>query len=147
MAKVMVERALNAELDDHPGYDKHEIPSNRNSSTSRPYALKMASFNWIHPEIPKVLFRLNWLKKTNQLYVYGRQYSISLRLGHDHREIVRTFNELYGADASPSLIPKVTDSVIKWQSHLLDAAYPIAYPNCIALTFIKISRPSTSSFI
>ncbi len=45
------------------------------------------------------------------------------------REIVKTFNELYGADASPSLISKVTDGVIEqvieWQSRGLDSVYPI----------------------
>jgi len=38
MTKVMVVRALNTELDDHLGYDKHETssnPNNRNGSTSK----------------------------------------------------------------------------------------------------------------
>ncbi len=47
------------------------------------------------------------------------------------REIVCTFKELYGANASPSLISKVTDSVIEhvieWQSRQLDAVYFIVH--------------------
>ncbi len=50
---------------------------------------------------------------------------------------IRTFKELYGADAAPSLISKVTDSVIEHvielQSGELDAVYPIVYLDCIVL--------------
>ena len=57
--------------------------------------------------------------------------------GMTTREIVKTFKELYGADASPSLISKVTDSVIEevveWQSRELDPIYPIVYLDCIVL--------------
>lgn len=51
------------------------------------------------------------------------------------REIVATFEEMYGAEVSPSLISKVTDAVIEqvieWQSRPLDAVYPIVYLDCI----------------
>jgi putative transposase len=57
--------------------------------------------------------------------------------GMTTREIVKTFKELYGADASPSLISKVTDAVIdeviEWQSRPLDPIYPIVYLDCIVL--------------
>jgi transposase-like protein len=57
--------------------------------------------------------------------------------GMTTRDIVKTFKELYGADASPSLISKVTDAVIdeviEWQSRPLDPVYPIVYLDCIVL--------------
>lgn len=57
--------------------------------------------------------------------------------GMTTHEIVKTFKELYGADASPSLISKVTeaviDEVIEWQSRPLDPVYPIVYLDCIVL--------------
>ncbi len=50
------------------------------------------------------------------------------------REIVTTINEMYGADVSATLIPKVTDAVIEqvieWPSRPLDAVYPIIYLDC-----------------
>jgi len=53
------------------------------------------------------------------------------------REIVRTFDEMYGAECSPALISKVTDAVIdqvvEWQARPLDAVYPIVYLDCIVL--------------
>lgn len=51
------------------------------------------------------------------------------------RDIVATFKEMYDADVSPTLIFKVTDSVIEqvreWQIRPLDALYPIVYLDCI----------------
>ncbi len=53
------------------------------------------------------------------------------------REIVTTVKEMYGADVSATLIPKVTDAVIEqvieWQSRPLDAVYPIIYLDCIVV--------------
>jgi len=53
------------------------------------------------------------------------------------REIVKTFDEMYGAECSPALILKVTDAIIEqvidWQARPLDAVYPIVYLDCIVL--------------
>ena len=57
--------------------------------------------------------------------------------GQSTREIVDTFQELYGADISAGLVSKVTnaviDQVLEWQSRPLDAVYPIVYLDCIVL--------------
>ena len=57
--------------------------------------------------------------------------------GQSTREIVDTFQELYGADISAGLVSKVTNAVIEhvveWQSRPLDAVYPIVYLDCIVL--------------
>jgi putative transposase len=64
--------------------------------------------------------------------------------GMTNREIVKTFKELYGADASPSLILKVTDAVInqviEWQTRPLDSVYPIVYLDCIVLKIRQDKR-------
>ena len=53
------------------------------------------------------------------------------------REIYITFQELYDADVSASLISKVTNAVmeqvVQWQSRPLDQVYPIAYLDCIVV--------------
>ncbi len=55
--------------------------------------------------------------------------------GMTTREIVATFKDMYDADVSPTLISKVTDSVleqvIESQSRPLDEIYPIVYLDCI----------------
>ena len=64
--------------------------------------------------------------------------------GMTTREIVRTFKEMYGADASPTLISKVTnaviDEVIEWQARPLDAVYPIIYLDCIVVKIRQDKR-------
>jgi len=64
--------------------------------------------------------------------------------GMTTREIVRTFKQMYGADASPALISKVTDAVIEevvqWQSRPLDAVYPIVYLDCIVVKIRQDKR-------
>jgi len=63
------------------------------------------------------------------LYLYAK--------GLSTRDIVDSFQELYGAEVSASLISKVTDSVIEqvieWQARPLDAVYPLVYLDCIVV--------------
>jgi putative transposase len=57
--------------------------------------------------------------------------------GMTTREIQTTFKEMYDADVSPTLISKVTESVIddviEWLSRPLDVVYPIVYLDCIVV--------------
>ena len=57
--------------------------------------------------------------------------------GMSTRDIVAAFQEMYGAEISPSLESQVTNSVIEqfieWQNRPLDAAYPIVDIDCIVL--------------
>jgi transposase-like protein len=60
------------------------------------------------------------------------------------REIVATFQEMYGADISASLISRVTDAVIErvveWQSRPLEPIYPIVYLDCIVVKIRQDKR-------
>ncbi len=51
------------------------------------------------------------------------------------REIQSHLEEMYGTEASPTLISSVTDAVMDevrgWQARALDALYPIVYLDCI----------------
>jgi len=58
------------------------------------------------------------------------------------REIVKTFKEPYGADASPSLISKVTDHTTE-QETSRTAAHPITHLDCTALKTRQDSAPLT----
>lgn len=60
------------------------------------------------------------------------------------REIVQAFDELYGADISPTLISRVTnaviDKVVEWQSQPLDPIYPIIYLDCLVVKIRQDKR-------
>lgn len=137
LTKVTVERALNAELDDHLGYSKHEPSSNsnsRNGTTSKTLRTEDGQFQLETPRDREGSFEPKLVKKSQTRFTSMDDKILFLYAqGMTTREIVRTFKELYGADTSPSLISKVTDAVIEWQSRELDAVYPIVYLDCIVL--------------
>lgn len=141
LTKVTVERALNAELDEHLGYERNEESSNansRNGTTSKTLRTEDGQFQLDTPRDREGSFRPKLVKKNQTRFTSLDDKILFLYAqGMTTREIVKTFKELYDADVSPSLISKVTDAVIEevieWQSRELDAVYPIVYLDCIVL--------------
>jgi len=148
LTKVTVERALNAELDDHLGYDKHEPSANsnsRNGTSSKTLRTEDGQFEVTTPRDREGSFEPKLVKKNQTRFTSMDDKILFLYAqGMTTREIVKTFKELYGADASPSLISKVTDAVIEevieWQSRELDAVYTIVYLDCIVLKIRQDKR-------
>jgi transposase-like protein len=67
------------------------------------------------------------------LYLYAK--------GMSTRDIVDCFQEMYGADISPTLVSNVTAAVLErvteWQSRPLDAVYPIVYLDAMVVKIRK----------
>jgi len=141
LTKVTVEAALNAELDDHLGFDRHEqseTDNNRNGYTSKTIRTEVGQFELDTPRDRAGSFEPKLVKKHQRRFTSMDDKIIFLYAqGMTTREIVTTFKEMYGADVSPTLISKVTDAVIEqvveWQSRPLDAIYPIVYLDCIVV--------------
>lgn len=141
LSKVAIETALNAELDEHLGYEKNaRNPSDnkRNGSSSKRLKTSDGQLDIDVPRDRNGSFEPQLVKKRQTrftsvndkiLYLYAK--------GMSTRDIVDTFKELYDADVSESLISKVTDAVMdrvtEWQSRPLDAIYPIVYLDCIVV--------------
>ena len=148
LTKITVETALNAELDDHLGYAKHEASdasNSRNGTTRKTLQTDDGQFEIETPRDREGTFEPKLVKKHQRrfttiddkiLFLYGQ--------GMTTREIVETFKEMYGAEISPTLISKVTNAVIEqvveWQSRPLDAVYPIVYLDCIVLKIRQDNR-------
>jgi transposase-like protein len=139
LTKITVEAALNAELDDHLGYSKHE-PSHsentRNGFSSKTLKTEDGQFEIDTPRDRNGSFEPKLVQKQQTRFTSMDDKILSLYAkGMSTREIVETFKEMYGADVSASLISKVTDSVIEkvveWQSRPLEAVYPIIYLDCL----------------
>ena len=137
LVKLTVETALNAELDEHLGYEKHS-PTGRGSGNSRNGTSKKrvksqhGGVDILTPRDRNGSFEPQFVRKGQTrltqmddqiLYLYGK--------GMTTREIVDAFKEMYDADVSPGLISKITDAVIEevvqWQNRPLDPIYPIVY--------------------
>ena len=141
LTKITVETALNAELDDHLGYEKHEKSENsnsRNGHSRKTLQTEDGEFEIKTPRDRTGEFEPQLVKKNQRRFTSMSDKILFLYAqGLSTRDIVTTFKDLYGVDVSASLISKVTDAVIEkvveWQSRPLDAVYPIVYLDCIVL--------------
>lgn len=148
LTKVTVEAALNAELDDHLGYTKHEqSPSDnsRNGITRKTLRTEDGQFELDTPRDRQGDFEPKLVKKHQTRFTSMDDKILFLYAqGMTTREIVATFKEMYGADVSATLISKVTDAVIEqvveWQARPLDAVYPIVYLDCIVVKIRQDKR-------
>ena len=148
LTKITVEAALNAELDDHLGFDKHEqsdSDNNRNGVTHKTLQTEDGQFELATPRDRAGSFEPKLVKKHQRRFTSMDDKILFLYAqGMTTREIVTTFKEMYGAEVSPTLISKVTDAVIEqvveWQSRPLDAVYPIVYLDCIVVKIRQDKR-------
>ncbi|HBB9944262.1 IS256 family transposase [Vibrio parahaemolyticus] len=141
LTKVTVETELNAELDEHLGYQKNQSRTSSNSRNGYSGKSIITDDGEVDIDVPRdreASFEPQLVRK-HQTRFQSMDYKIlSLYAkGMTTREIVATFKEMYDADVSPTLISKVTDSVleqvIEWQSRPLDEIYPIVYLDCIVV--------------
>lgn len=138
---ITVEAALNGEMVDHLGYDKHQSSSNKNSRngySSKTLISEEGPFQVAVPRDRDSSFEPQLVKKhqTRFTAMDDKIHCLYAR-GMSTREIVTTFKEMYDVDVSPTLISNVTNAVleqiIEWQSRPLDPVYPIVYLDCIVV--------------
>jgi len=141
LKKITVEAALNAELDDHLGYDKHQPSENGNSRNGYSSKTVISEDGRFEVDVPRDRdgsFQPQIVKK-HQRRLTGMDDKIHCLYakGMTTREIEASFKEMYDVDVSPGLVSKVTNAVIEqvveWQSRPLDAIYPIVYLDCIVV--------------
>ncbi len=141
LTKVTVETALNAELDEHLGYQKHQSRTSSNSRNGYSAKSIITDDGEVDIDVPRdreASFEPQLVRKHQTRFQSMDDKILSLYAkGMTTREIVATFKEMYDAEVSPTLISKVTDSVleqvIEWQSRSLDEIYPIVYLDCIVV--------------
>ncbi len=148
LTKVTVEAALNAELEDHLGYARHEQSENANSRNgygSKTLSTGEGQFELETPRDRQGSFEPKLVKKGQRRFTSMDDKILSLYAkGMTTREIVATFKEMYAAEISLTLISRVTDAilerVVEWQSRPLEAVYPIVYLDCIVVKIRQDKR-------
>jgi len=148
LTKITVETALNAELEDHLGFARHEQSdsgNSRNGHTSKTLQTEDGQFELNTPRDRAGSFEPQLVKKHQRRFTSMDDKILFLYAqGMTTREIVKTFKEMYDADVSPALISKVTDAVIEqvieWQSRPLDPVYLIVYLDCIVVKIRQDKR-------
>ena len=135
------EAALNAELDDHLGYERHHSSpgaNSRNGSTRKMLSSDLGPLEINTPRDRLGEFSPEIIKKrqTRTPSMDSKILSFYAK-GMSTREVTETLEELYDTAVSPTLVSRVTNSVleqvVEWQSRPLDAIYPIVYLDCIVL--------------
>jgi putative transposase len=145
LTKAILERAMNAELAEHLGYQKHD-PAGYNSGNSRNGVTGKrvkGEFGEIAVETPrdrKGTFEPKILPKHQTRWDGFDDKILSMYArGMTTRDIQGHLQEMYGVEVSAALISEVTDAVLEevkaWQSRPLEALYPILYLDAL---FVKM---------
>ena len=148
LKKITVEAALNAEMDEHLGYEKHHqstSSNSRNGKTSKRIQTEGGQFQLDTPRDRDGNFEPKLVKKHQSRFTSMDDKILWLYAqGMSTRDIVQAFDEWYGADISPTLVSRVTEAVmeqvIEWQNRPLDAIYPIVYLDCIVIKIRQDKR-------
>lgn len=137
LTKAVLERAMQAELTAHLGYERHDA-SGDNSGNSRNGKSKKTlkgDFGHLPIEVPRdrdSSFEPQIVPKGQTRFSGFDDKILSLYArGMTTREIQSHLEEIYQVEVSPALISSVTEAVIEevkvWQNRPLDALYPILY--------------------
>jgi putative transposase len=143
LIKLTVETALNAEMDEHLGYEKHApqgrgTGNNRNGYSTKRLKGQHGEVTIQAPRDRNSSFEPQFVRKgQSRLTQMDDQILALYAKGLSTRDIVDAFKEMYDADISAGLVSKVTERVIEqvheWQNRPLDPLYPIVYLDCIVL--------------
>lgn len=137
LTKDLIERALEAELTDHLGYEKHAAVgrgsgNSRNGSSKKtvkseqgdlPLAIPRDRQGDFEPVIVPKGQRRTGVLDEQIISLYARGLTVAEIQGH--------LEEIYGTQVSRGLISTVTeavsDQVAAWQNRPLDSVYPMVY--------------------
>jgi putative transposase len=145
LTKTVLETALEAELTDHLGYEKHD-PVGRNGANSRNGARSKQVITEVGPvevDVPRDregTFEPRIVPKRARRLGGVDELVISLvAKGLTTGEVQAHLAEVYGADVSRETISKITDAVLErmaeWQSRPLERVYPVLFIDAI---FVKV---------
>ena len=137
LTKALVERCLEAEMDDHLGYEKDERAGKSGENRRNGYSKKTVVSD--HGELtlgvprdrngefePQVV-----PKRHTRLEGFDDKILALYARGMTVRDIQSQLKDIYGTDVSPTLISNITDAVMDevkaWQTRPLDNLYPIVF--------------------
>lgn len=141
LTKNVLETALDAEMTEHLGYDKHDA-AGRGSGNSRNGTRSKTVLTEIGPveiEVPRDVdssFDPQIVKKRQRRLTGIDEIVLSLTAkGLTTGEISAHFQDIYGASVSKDTISRITDKVVgemtEWQNRPLDRVYPVMFIDAV----------------
>lgn len=148
--KDTLESMLEGEMDEHLGYEKHSITGNNTGNSRNGYGLKTVKSDIGETTImvprdrngefdPQVIGK----RQTRTDDLEDRVLAMYAK-GMSTRDIEDHLRDIYGIEASSSLVSRITDKIMpmvtEWQSRPLDAIYPIVFLDGIVFKVRKDAR-------
>src|SRR6195256_5400630 len=143
LTKALLERAMQAEMTDHLGYEKHSTEGNNSGNSRNGISRKQlkGDFGTMPLEVPRdrnASYEPKIITKGQTRFAGFDDKIISLYArGMTTREIGQHLEEIYQVEVSPGLISSVTEAVIDevrlWQNRGLESLYPIIYLDALQI--------------
>ncbi len=145
-----IEQMLEAEMDEHLGYEKNSSAGNNSGNSRNGYGKKTIVSDYGECEIavprdrngefePKVLAKCQ--TRTDEI---ERKIQAMYAKGMSQRDIEDTIREIYGSEVSQGMISKITDKILpevnEWQNRPLEKIYPVIYFDGIVFNTRKDNR-------
>jgi putative transposase len=143
--RSVLETALNEEMTEHLGHEKHRAPEERDSSNirngTRPKTVLTEATGQVEIEVPRDRdgsFEPQIVKKRQRRLTGVDEIVLSLYAkGLTTGEISAHFAEIYGASVSKETISRITDKVIEemndWANRPLDGVYAAVFLDAIVV--------------
>src|SRR5487761_1348506 len=143
LTKRLVERAMQAELTEHLGYELHQEPpggtgNTRNGSTGKTLATDHGPVEISTPRDRKGSFEPQIVRKGQRRFEGFDDKILALySRGLSTRDIEAHLAEIYGVQVGRDLISRVTDAVMEdaraWQTRPLEDVYPVVFLDALVL--------------
>jgi len=148
--KGTIETMLEGEMDEHLGYEKHSIVGNNSGNSRNGYGRKTIKSELGETEIrvprdrngefePQLIEK----RQTRTEDLENRVLAMYSK-GMTTRDIEDHLRDIYGVEASASMISRITDKVMpavtEWQNRPLDEVYPIVFLDGIVFKVRKDAR-------
>ena len=141
LTKRFLEAALDAEMDEHLGYDKHDAAgrnggNSRNGRRGKTLLTEVGPVDVAVPRDRDGTFTPTIVPKRSRRLGGVEDLVVSLSAkGLTHGEICAHLHEVYGAEVSKDRITAITDRVMdglsEWQNRPLDGVYPVIFIDAI----------------
>ncbi|MDD4754402.1 MAG: IS256 family transposase [Desulfitobacteriaceae bacterium] len=148
--KDTIQKVLEAEMDTHLGYEKHDPNGDHSGNSRNGYSKKTVQTQMGKTElkVPRDRngeFEPQIIKKyettANEL---EEQIIAMYAKGMSTRDIEDHMRDIYGVEVSPTMVSKVTDKIMpiiaEWQARPLDRVYPIVFLDAIHFKVRKDNR-------
>jgi putative transposase len=145
-----IEAMLDGEMDEHLGYEKHSNAGDGSGNSRNGYGKKTVKTEYGEltinvPRDRKGSFEPQVIEKrqTKTDDLESRVIAMYAK-GMSNRDIEDHLRDIYGVEASASLISRITDKVmpqvVEWQARPLEAVYPIVFLDGIVFKVRKDAR-------